>query len=224
LRAIIVADGDLDPADLGSALSGVDRTSCLVIGADGGSRRIVAAGIRPDLVVGDADSLEAAELERLRARGVPLEVVDAAKDESDTELSVRSALSRGAKRLTILGALGGRRPEHMVANLLLLAHPMLDDVDVAIVHDGTTIRRTGTLTGPGHLELAGPPGDHVSLLPIDTVEGVTTAGLRFPLRDEPLVPGPARGLSNELLEGTARVATRRGRLLVIHTSRKEVSP
>ena len=70
------------------------------------------------------------------------------------------------------------------------------------------------------MRLAGRPGDFVSLLPIDTVvEDVRTAGLRYPLAGEPLYPGPARGLSNEL-EGTrASVTTRRGRLLVIETPR-----
>jgi thiamine pyrophosphokinase len=49
------------------------------------------------------------------------------------------------------------------------------------------------------------------------VEGVSTEGLRFPLRDEPLPVGPARGLSNELLDRAASVSSRRGRLLVVHS-------
>jgi thiamine pyrophosphokinase len=51
------------------------------------------------------------------------------------------------------------------------------------------------------------------------VAGVRTDGLRFPLHDETLAVGPSRGLSNELLDGQARVTTERGRLLVIHTRR-----
>ena len=48
---------------------------------------------------------------------------------------------------------------------------------------------------------------------------MTTRDLRFPLRGESLTPGPARGLSNELLSTTASVTTASGRLLVIHTRR-----
>jgi thiamine pyrophosphokinase len=195
-----------------------------VIAADGGARQALEAGVRPDLVVGDGDSLSPDAMARLRAAGVPMELVSPDKDQSDTELCLRAALERGARDVTIVGALGGPRPEHAIANVLLLAHPMLDDAEVILVSGASSIRRIGTATGPGAIDLAGAPGDHVSLLPVDAVEGVVTHGLRFPLRDEPLVLGPTRGLSNELVALMGRVETRRGRLLVIHTPRTEPAP
>ena len=61
---------------------------------------------------------------------------------------------------------------------------------MAIVAPPSIIRRAGRLDGPDSLVVHGSPGDHVSLLPIDTVvEGVRTGGLRYPLADEPSVPG-----------------------------------
>ena len=117
-------------------------------------------------------------------------------------------------------ALGLVRPEHSVANLLLLADPRLDDVDLSIAGRGSSIWRIGTRAGPGASAVEGEPGDFVSLFPLEsTVEGVTTEGLRFGLTDETLPMGPSRGLSNELITGRAHVTTRRGRLLVIHTRR-----
>ncbi len=219
---IVVADGDGVPADLPAALAqaaaaGVRRP--FVIAADGGARRALDLGLTPDLVVGDGDSADADTLERLQVLGVPVELAPADKDESDTELCLRAALDRGARTMRIVGALGGPRVEHTVANLLLLAHPMLDDLDVAIVASPSVIRRMGVADGPGAITIRGVPGDLLSLMAVDTVvEGVRTTGLRFPLHDEPLLPGPARGLSNALIADVARVTTRRGRLLVIHTS------
>jgi thiamine pyrophosphokinase len=150
-----------------------------------------------------------------------VELAPVDKDESDTELCLRAALARGATRLRLVGALGGARVEHSIANLLLLAHPMLDGIDAAIVDPPSRICRVGREDGPGTLTIAGRPGDLVSLLSVDTVEGVRTRGLRFPLDDEPLRPGPARGLSNQLLGHEASVDVRRGRLLVVHTSPSE---
>ena len=49
------------------------------------------------------------------------------------------------------------------------------------------------------------------------VEGVTTRGLRYPLADEPLPPGGARGLSNVRMSSTAEVVLRRGLLLVVES-------
>jgi thiamine pyrophosphokinase len=224
---LIVADGDVDAALLialaGSARVAADRP--LVIAADGGAARCLAARVRPDLVVGDFDSLADADRDRLVELDVPLRSASPDKDESDMELCVLAALELGAERITILGALGDERPEHSLANVLLLADPRLDGRGVAIVGRGARLIRLGTAEGPGEAVIDGEAGDYVSLLPLaGEVAGVTTDGLRFPLHDEALPVGPARGLSNELLQRRARVTTRRGRLLLVHTPRPATSP
>jgi len=217
----VVADGDLDGAEL-AALARPSRGAAAgrpyIIAADGGAARCLGAGVRPDVVVGDLDSLGPVEQARLRELGVELRVADRDKDESDTELCLLTARAAGASRVTVLGALGVVRPEHAIANLLLLADPRLDEMEVAVVGRGSRIMRTGTAEGASRLELGGTAGDLVSLFPLGSaVEGVTTEGLRFPLHDETLTLGPSRGLSNEMLAEQAQVRTRRGRLLVVHT-------
>lgn len=215
LVAVVIADGDVDPATLRRAV--VADTPLLVVAADGGARHALALGIPVDLVVGDLDSLAPADLDRLAATGATIQRASPDKDESDTELAIAAALAAGATTLTLVGALGGDRLDHALANLLLLAHPMLDAVDAAIVDRAVTIRRLGTADGPGTLELHGTAGDLVTLLPLaGPVQGVVTDALRYPLRAEDLQPGPARGLSNVMSGPVARVRTERGRLLVIH--------
>jgi thiamine pyrophosphokinase len=67
-------------------------------------------------------------------------------------------------------------------------------------------------------EIAGQPGDIVSLIPLGgDAQGIVTEGLLYPLRDEPLVSGPARGISNVMTEPFARVTLRGGALLVVHS-------
>jgi thiamine pyrophosphokinase len=233
-HVVIVGGGDVDDAELAhltvaaavpdvavapSPLASEERAHPLVLAADGGAAHCRAAGIQPDLVIGDLDSLAPEEHTRLAGLGVEIRVSDRAKDESDLELCVAAALDLGASRITILGGLGVERPEHSIANLLLLADPRLDGRDVTLVGHGAGIVRIGTSSGPGRTSIEGAPGDFVSLLPIGgDVEGVTTTGLRFPLHDETLPVGPSRGLSNEVTGAQATVTTRRGRLLVVHTS------
>jgi thiamine pyrophosphokinase len=213
-RALVVADGRLDVAQLRLEAA---RPGTLVIGADGGAARAHDAGVRVDIVVGDLDSIEPAALVRLEAVGAEVRRASPDKDESDTELAILTALERVSGPIVVLGALGGVRIDHELANVLLLAHPRLDGRDVAILERATTIRRAGTDTGPAAVTLTGERGDLVTLLPIGgPVEGVTTHDLRYPLHAETLTPGPARGLSNELLGSSASVTSVRGRLLVIH--------
>lgn len=216
MLALVIAHGDAPSAGaLPEPHPPTERR--MVIAADGGALTAAAAGLRPDVVVGDGDSLPPDAAERLRDEGVEVIVHSAAKDESDTELAVLLAVERGATRVAIVGALGGRRFDHALANVLLLALPQLAGVDAWLTDGTTTVRLVGA-PAPWTLTLRGNPGDLVSLLPLaGEADGVTTDGLAYPLRDERLTQGPARGLSNQLLAGTATVSARTGRLAVVHT-------
>ena len=222
--ALVIANGAVAGAGLlrGIAVAKPGEET-LVVAADGGALVAEALGLRPDVVIGDGDSLPAADAERLRASGAELISQPRAKDESDTELAARLAVARGATRLWIIGGLGGPRFDHALANVLLLALPELAAVD-AVLSDGlTTVRLVGR-PNPSSIEVQGNPGDWLSLLPLsDRVAGVSTDGLAFALRDEDLVQGPTRGLSNELTGALASITVRGGRLAVVHT-RREVEP
>jgi thiamine pyrophosphokinase len=222
LHALVVAHGgDIDPSALAANWPGWADDIGLVVAADGGIRLADALGLSVDRWVGDADSTDPARLSALREAGVPVDVAARDKDESDAELAVLAALDAGATRLTILGALGGPRIDHALANVALLAHPRLRGLAVGLLDDAarvSLIDAPGPNDEPVERSVAGRVGDLVSLLPYGAgVEGVRTVGLRFPLRDEPLPAGPARGLSNVRAAADARVTVRRGLLLVIET-------
>lgn len=190
----------------------------LVVAADGGALKAARARLRPDVVVGDGDLLGPAGIAQLVATGIPFERAAVAKDESDLELAVAAAVARGASRVTMLGALGGPRFDHALANAWLLAHPLLGGRVATLLDDRTRIRLVDASAGPAAAVLAGRPGDLVSLFPFGSdAEGVTTVGMDFPLRDESLRFGPARGLSNVRTTTEARVSLRSGRLLVVET-------
>lgn len=213
-------DVEADALRAAAARPAEDAGRPLVICADGGALKAESAGLTPDLVLGDGDSLSAADVERLRTQGVDVRVVAPDKDESDSELCLREAVARGASRVAVFGALGGLRPEHSLANVALLALPEVAHIEVTLEHAAGRLWLVGSADGPTTVDLSGEAADYVSLQPLaEGTEGVTTEGLRFPLRDEPLTYGPSRGLSNEFLTDTARVRIRRGRLLVTHTRR-----
>ena len=210
MRAIVVAGGSPDPSDA-TLLTDVD----LLVAADNGAAWLMAAGRTPDLLVGDLDSVDPALVDELERAGVTVERHPAAKDASDLELAVEAAVSAGATTVTILAALGGPRLDHELANLLLLADPGWErrGVEVGIVRGATTVR---ALHGPGSATLIGGRGGGATLLPVGgDALGVATAGLRYPLHDEPLRLGRARGLSNVIETSPAHVRLAAGTLLII---------
>jgi thiamine pyrophosphokinase len=219
VRALVVLNGDLLGSD--GWLAGLAGHSDLVIAADGGAARLHQAGRRPDLVVGDLDSLSPEAKGRLEAHGVTFEVHPHEKPATDGELALQAAVARGADEIVIVGAFGGGRLDHLIGNLLLLAHEDFAAVDVAIRTEQATFR---ALLGPGILELEGAPGDWVTLTPLSEVaKSVTTDGLRYPLHREDLVRGSTRGVSNELTGPRGSVELAAGLLLVAVTTRRSVA-
>jgi thiamine pyrophosphokinase len=218
-HALVLADGDRPArAALDAAWPGWADAIDYVVAADGGAGLAVELGFRLDAWVGDGDSISAPDLEALRQARVPVELASRDKDESDAELALLAAVEAGAPEVTLVGALGGPRLDHALANVSLLAHPSARGVDLRILGPNSRVR---LLQAPGSdgaaagAELAGRIGDLVSLIPFGDVAGVTTDGLRYQLDGEDLALGPARGLSNVRTRPIARVTVREGRLLVI---------
>ncbi len=223
MQAIILADGDVGRRDaIDAAWPGWLSPDRTVIAADGGARHAAPLALRIDRWVGDGDSLGEAGIAQLAAAGVPIERARTDKDESDTEMAVRAALASDPETITILGALGGPRIDHALANLGLLAMPGLEGRDVRLLSADARVRllsAPGPTDEPVRLSLPGRAGDTVSLLPVGAdVLGVTTAGLAYPLDDEPLAAGRTRGLSNVRLDGDrAEVIVRQGLLLIVES-------
>jgi thiamine pyrophosphokinase len=214
-HALVLADGALSSRQaIDDAWPDWDAGVDWVVAADGGARHAAAIGLQLDLWVGDGDSLGEAGLKALHAAGVPIRRSPADKDESDTELALLAAVERDAPRITILGALGGARFDHALANVWLLDHPAAAGRDLRLVDAGARLR----LIGPGTSDLSGRPGDLVSLIAFGgDAGGVTTCGLRYPLADERLPSGPSRGLSNVRASPDALLTVRAGRILVVET-------
>ena len=186
--------------------------SDLLIAVDAGADVLERLGLRPDVLIGDMDSV--GESARLAAEQTAVEtiVLPTAKDETDTEAALRLAVGRGAEQVTVYGALGGPRLDHLLGNLFLLGASWLQGVRVVLVdHHHEAFLANGDVT------IAGKAGDTVSLLPLTpTVLEVTTAGLEYPLKAEVLAQSATRGVSNVMVSSQARVIHGAGILLVIH--------
>ncbi len=234
-KALIVGSAHVAPRDRlpDAVFDSVD----LVIAADAGIAACRRLGLRPDMAVGDFDSAGPDELEALDASGIPVLRVPAEKDESDLELALAQAVERDARMVVVLGALGGPRIEHELSAIALVGHASDLGVGMSLVDERSSVslldaagdgyggrsraaRARPARARPARFTVEGAPGDFVSLFPFggDAI-GVTTEGLRYPLRDEDLPVGPSRGLSNELAGTRGEVICRHGRLLIVHTRR-----
>lgn len=187
------------------------EASRAVLAADGGMRHLLRLGHWPDAVIGDNDSLPDGLAEALAEHGVAIVSYDTDKNETDLELALLYAAERYSDDILVFGAIGGRL-DQTLANIMLLAHPDLIDRSVTLME-----RRQRAWLVDDATRIDGQAGDIVSLVPVGgPVEIRDTTGLRWPLHDEMLSFGPARGISNEMTGDLATVTLTSGLLVCIH--------
>jgi thiamine pyrophosphokinase len=211
-RALIFANGRPHDGPLvRQILAG--SADAWVVAADGGARLAREFGRPAQTVIGDLDSLDTDELAELEAQGVEIIRHPAEKDQNDLELALKLAVARGATWMRVFGAMGGRL-DQTLANIYLLALPELRGRDVRLVSRA----QEAWLLHPGTEVIQGTVGDTVSLIPLNgAVQGIETISLYYPLNNETLMFGPARGISNVMESDEAVVKFRQGLLLVVHT-------
>ena len=165
----ILADGA--PPTHPAARAAFDAASRLVC-CDGAYRKARALGRLPDLVVGDGDSLSAADRAALGERFVSI----AEQETNDLDKAFRTAVARfGGAGIVILGA-GGLREDHFLGIVFRLPGFARAAPDVAMVTDA------GTFTVvTGARRYACRPGEAVSVFAPDPAARATSEGLEWPL-------------------------------------------
>lgn len=186
-----------------SVLSSRMADFSFVCAADSGLDTLRAWGVRPDLVLGDFDSLHdpavLAEYE-----GVVRHPTD--KDDTDTELGLKELRARGYGRVTMAGG-GGGRLDHLFALRALFELPWGPDAWYA---PGELVLR---IRGPLELDLK--DGGLISAFPTARgASGMRSEGLRWPLGGLRWGPGEF-GISNRALGGKALITPGDGELIVV---------
>ena len=198
----------------------------LVIAADSGLRHLVKAGIRPDVLLGDMDSIEPELLASAKEQGIMPLLYPSHKDETDTELAVDEALRLAGPdaEIRLIGGFG-TRPDHSFGNLNLLHRHAAQ----AEFWDSKFLARILTVKADSRrhsFEVSKPDWfdsekkTYVSLLPFGTeVRGITLEGLAYPAYRADWERDAVIGLSNQFLrdDGPACITFDSGSLLVMIT-------
>jgi len=210
MRALVLVNGELYKPDILRSRISAEAFD-LVIGADGGARHACTLNVTLNAIIGDLDSLS--NLEQQGISNTEFVSYPAEKDETDLELVLLYAAEQGVDQIVVVGVMGGRM-DMTIANILLITHASLSSCRIEVWHG----EQTGWVIKPPGEDISGHPGDTVSLIPFGGyASGITTKGLKYPLKDEELTFGPARGISNILENTSAHIELSEGLLLVIHT-------
>ena len=208
MKAFIYTGGNIYPENITERPKGGD----LVIAADSGYENALALGARPSVLLGDLDSL------RTPVSDIPEDIeritVPAEKDETDTQLAVNIALSRGADELIIIGGLDGRL-DHTLSNMAIL-EAMFDSKIPTVITNGQNrvryIRSTSTLIARSRFK-------YLSLIAADeTLKSVEVEGCKYPLKSARLSHKFQYAVSNEITGNCALVSVKKGGLYIIESA------
>lgn len=88
------------------------RPDDFIIACDAGYRNCTPLGCKPNIIVGDFDTAPCPE-----QQDDDIVVLPHVKDDTDTEYAAKLVSQKGFTEVLLLGALGGKRLEHTLANL-----------------------------------------------------------------------------------------------------------
>ncbi len=200
---ILALDGDLPSPDIFSALL---RNGLPVVAADGAALKLRERNIRPDVIIGDMDTLRETQFDPFFA---DTDIIrDMSQEVYDGEKALQWIIESGHDRATVLGA-GGGMIDHVLNNFSLLAR-FSDRLRIHLRQEeaiGYIVRQNFRLTTER--------GNRVSLIPLPEAR-ITTRGLHWNLQDDTLRFGGKEGASNWAAEDAIEIEVAGGVLVVFY--------
>lgn len=201
--ALLALSGALPGRTLMIAMKEAHAT---LIAADGAAVALAELGLRPDVLIGDLDSVGPLRDELAEAGTTVVE--EASQETNDFEKALVWLTESGYDRVTVVGIDGGM-VDHTLNNFSILArharHLALE------IRSGAAVGRCVI----DRLELPTADGERISLIPLPTAR-LTTVGLAWELADEVLAIGRREGASNRALGALVSVKVHEGVVLVVH--------
>ena len=181
---------------------------CFVIACDAGWKNCKKLGLVPNLVLGDFDSSQAPEQD-----GVI--VLPTEKDDTDTHYAARRAVEMGCDHVWMLGALGGARMEHTLANIGTALWLEQQGVRTVLLNEKSRV----SIVLPGAVRtFERSVYQYISLFPLEgKTEDITLTGAKYPLQHAALDVSYPVGVSNEWKSEEITIQTQKGALLVVET-------
>jgi len=201
MHALIIANGTLPQSDFVRALV---KFVNFVVCADGGANHAQTLGIKPDIIIGDFDSITPST--KIFFQNIlQLHLDD--QNTTDLEKAIEHCLDRKITSIDVVGALGSRI-DHTTGSLGCFKKygekihiRMIDSKGELIL-----IRKEV------HLEMR--EGEKLSLIPLDRCTGVTTRNLKYALNNDTLELGVHEGISNEATFQQVSIRVETGTLLL----------
>ena len=210
MKVIIISGGNPPSQEL---LTKEITEDAFLIAADSGANCLYDYNIKPDLLVGDFDSIDKEAFDYFKKSNCIIDIYPTEKDFTDTEIAVKKALSMKPNEIVFLGCTGSR-VDHLLGNIGMLKICIENGVNACIKDENNNIRLTNTSTS-----LNGTVGQIFSVQSYgDEIIGLTIEGAKYPLNNYNLKIGQSITISNEFASPKVELKFKSGTLMIILSS------
>lgn len=200
MKAVILCDGALSKK---TSVKDKVSQSDLFIAADGGAKHARQLSLQPDVIIGDLDSYNPDGNETAEV------IHDSDQETNDLEKALSHAAKNHIQDVIVYGATG-KRLDHTLKNLSVMKQFNPQFNTLVFKDEYSDIR---LVQSPFVKEFE--PGTSISLFPLSgRVDGITTKGLKYPLKNEFLENGVRDGSSNKTVEKKVEIEFKNGDLLL----------
>ncbi len=204
MKALILAGGDLHQSPF---VQGIIKEATFIVAADSGLHHAKTLGLKPDLIVGDFDSVDKNILQAYP--DVPQKRFSIHKNLLDVEIALQTAHEKGASSYSILGATGSRLDQSL-ATFFIAARLKRNGFEVSIhgKQDVFFLQNESKI-----FDL--PEQQPFSLLSLEAVSTVSLENALYPLETQALEFGVGLGVSNQVKVSPLVVTVQEGLVAVI---------
>lgn len=189
------------------------KSSDFIICADKGGEVLYHYGIKPNLLLGDFDSINEKALDYYKEQNIIVDKFPSEKDFTDSYLALEKAIEFGSREVVFLGCTGDR-VDHVLGNIGLLLHSLNNGIESYIRDDKNLIKlinKPKTIKANGY--------EFFSLISYGgTVYGITLKGAKYPLINYNLKLGETLGISNKFNSEEVEIYFKEGMLLLIQSN------
>ncbi len=203
-KCIILANGFTIKKSIITQLSNIGYNK--LICADGGANTAYKLKLKPDIIIGDLDSISAQVLKYFKYDTKVLRIKR--QNDTDVEKALKYVI-RNKYTETIITGISGDRLDHLLCNLGI-SIKYSDKIKIRILYEKSILD-----VFEGEIELDCSPGEIISIYGIDKNTRITSFGLKYNLKNTSLPFGVRESTSNIALSKKVKLDIKKGKIFVI---------
>ena len=182
----------------------------LIVAVDSGTEQAYKLFLKPDLIIGDLDSIDEKTIKRAEKDKVQILKYETNKNETDFELALKHVIDKEIKDITIIGGEYGEI-DHLFGVLTVIIS-LQKDQQISWIHKDQTVLI------PNSKKIVIGSNVEFSILPFTNLKNLNISGAQWNLDNENIEFGKSVTLRNISIDNDIEVSVKDGKFCLIYNN------